>query len=195
MSLLCEYHWKKREYGVKAGPKTRWREGDFTDNSIILKNCCQICQGTKVLSFGQELFVKCSISLNIRRWFESCTCLDLVKLLEDLLPLCFSLILCSIMKLCGNNMGDTIEHWEHVAKHLEKGRSMFAGCVCTSGTRNIWQSKWNKIHGHGEPWEQHKEHLAKVYHWDKIKDHIWRTHGNCGEQHHKEHLTQHMRLS
>ncbi len=150
---------KKKEYGVKAGPKTRWREGDFTDNSIILKNCCQICQGTKVLSFGQELFVKCSsfgqelfvkgsISLNIRWWFESCTCLDLVKLLEDLLPLCFSLILCSIMKLCGNNMGDTIEHWEHVAKHLEKVRSMFGRCVCTSGTRNIWQSKWNKIHGH-----------------------------------------------
>ncbi len=25
-----------------------------------------------------------------------------------------------------------------------------------------------------------------MYHWDKIKDHIWRTHGNCAGQHDKE---------
>ncbi len=27
-------------------------------------------------------------------------------------------------------MGDTIEHWEHVAKHLDKVRNMFDGHTC-----------------------------------------------------------------
>ncbi len=31
-------------------------------------------------------------------------------------------------------------------KHLDKLRKMFSGHVCTTGTRNIQQSKWNKIH-------------------------------------------------
>ncbi len=35
MSLLCWYHWKRGGYGVKGGPKTGWRQGYFTDNSIF----------------------------------------------------------------------------------------------------------------------------------------------------------------
>jgi hypothetical protein len=32
--LLCGYHWKRGK-GVKAGPKTGWRQGYFTDNSNV----------------------------------------------------------------------------------------------------------------------------------------------------------------
>ncbi len=37
MSFLCGYHWE-RGWGVKGGPKTGWRQGYFTHNSIIKKS-------------------------------------------------------------------------------------------------------------------------------------------------------------
>jgi hypothetical protein len=67
------YHTNKASTTIMIAKEKTNMLVTMTYYSIVLKNYCQICQGTKVLSFGQELFVKGSISLNTFFTISVCT--------------------------------------------------------------------------------------------------------------------------
>jgi len=53
INKISLFFWLPLKEGVKAGPKTGWRQGDFTDNSIIMN-----VNFTLVLSFYISIWFK-----------------------------------------------------------------------------------------------------------------------------------------